>query len=286
MKIFAQGWSDNKDAPGQRWILYLKGCNFRCLYCGNPEGIRRETEVMFYPERVKSVPPEKCCPRGMKCGECSTFECVKIWRHPAFELAGKELSVRDILDKANEMRPMIDGVTFGGGEPAMQAAELLEALAGLRDMKIHTAVESNAGTEAYRELPGKTDYLISDLKAGSAEQYRRLTVTGDAALVQSNLALAAKKQKDFLIRIPLITGFNTAPDELERMRDFLAGLLRSRDELKVQTLRLHHAGAVKYRALRRDYALENVEPPEPEFQKCFDRMLRDAGLTVLDFHQS
>ena len=70
------------------------------------------------------------------------------------------------------------------------------------------------------------------------------------------------------------------------MRDFLAGLRQFREELKVQTLRLHHAGAVKYRALRRSYALEGMNPPSVELQQKFHRMLMDAGISVLDFHQT
>ncbi len=285
MRIFAQGWSDNKDAPGQRWIVYLKGCNFRCLYCGNPESMRSEPEVMFYRDRVKAVAPEQCCSHAMECASCRTFECVKKWRHPAFELAGEEMPAAVLAEKAQRMRHMIDGVTFGGGEPTLQIHELLEVLTALRNLGINSAVESNAGTETYADIIGKVDYLISDLKAGTCGGYRRLTGSGDET-VRRNLTLAARKQRELLIRIPLIPGYNMQDEELEAMRDFLAGLRRFREELKVQTLRLHHAGAVKYRALRRPYALEGVEPPSPEQQKKFDRMLADAGLTVLDFHQS
>ncbi len=285
MRIFAQGWSDNKDAPGQRWIVYLKGCNFHCRYCGNPESIHPAPEVLFYRDRVKALAPERCCTRQMECASCTTFECVKVWKHPAFELVGEDIPVPELLAKVEAMRHMIDGVTFGGGEPTLQIDELLEALDGLRAMGVNTAVESNAGTGAYARIVGVVDYLISDLKAGTYEGYRRLTGSGDET-VKRNLRLAAEKQKELLIRIPLIPGYNTPLDELEAMRDFLAELRGMRSELKVQTLRLHHAGAVKYRALRRSYTLEDVEPPSVELQQSFDRMLQEAGLTVLDFHRS
>ena len=219
----------------------------------------------------------------MQCNNCQTFECVKIWHHPAFEFAGQEISVDDILAKADEIRPVADGITFGGGEPTLQADELLTALKALRRKGIHTAVESNAGTEAYRQLPGNTDYLISDLKAGSEENYLRLTGC-DGRIVRRNLLQAAKEQKELLIRIPLIPGCNTSDSELQMMRDFLAGLLDWRHKLCVQTLRLHHAGSAKYKALRQPYPLEGVEPPAAELQDYFHRMLSASGLTVLDFN--
>lgn len=285
MRIFAHGWSDNKDAPGQRWIVYLKGCNFRCLYCGNPESMRSVPEVMFYPDRIKAIAPELCCPHVMACASCSAFECVKVWKHPAFELVGEDMPIPVLLDKVREMQHMIDGVTFGGGEPTLQIGELLEVLTVLRSMGVNTAIESNAGTETYAHVIGNVDYLISDLKAGTCDGYLRLTGSEDKT-VRRNLTLAASQQRELLIRIPLIPGYNTQENELEAMRDFLADLRRGRDELKVQTLRLHHAGAVKYRALHRPYALEGVEPPSVALQQKFHRMLTDAGLTVLNFHQS
>lgn len=266
-----------------RWIIYLKGCNFRCLYCGNPEGIAPEKQVMFYADRVKKVPPRQVCPHDMECSSCNTFECVNLWRHPAFEVAGKEISVEDIAAKAESVRYMADGITFGGGEPTMQADELFAALDILKAKGIHTAVESNAGTKAYRDLAGRTDYIISDLKAGTAESYLRLTGC-DGAAVRENLMYAAEHQRDLLIRIPLIPGFNTSAEEQEKMRDFLVQMLSVREKLCVQTLRLHHAGSAKYKALGKKYELEGVEPPTENLQKDFERMLLASGLTILDFN--
>jgi pyruvate formate lyase activating enzyme len=219
----------------------------------------------------------------MQCSVCNTFECVKVWRHPAFELAGTELSVSSILQKADEIKAVADGITFGGGEPTMQADELFTILDALRQKGVHTAVESNASTTRYNELAGRTDYLISDLKAGSAENYMRLTGC-DGKLVQQNLLYAAEIQKELLIRIPLIPGFNTTDAEMQLMRDFLIRMLNKREKLCVQTLRLHHAGSVKYKALQMPYALEGVEPPPEELQDKFQRMLAAAGLTILDFN--
>ena len=62
MLIFADGWSEGFDGTGRRWVLYLKGCNMRCRWCTNPEGMNTVPEMLFYPARGRE--PEQACPWG------------------------------------------------------------------------------------------------------------------------------------------------------------------------------------------------------------------------------
>jgi pyruvate formate lyase activating enzyme len=103
MRIFASGWSDNKDGPGLRYIIYCKGCNLNCCYCGNPESINAGLEIMHYADRTSLVDLSKCCNHKLNCQNCQTFECVKIFHHPQMELAGEDLSVAEIFDKIKKI---------------------------------------------------------------------------------------------------------------------------------------------------------------------------------------
>jgi hypothetical protein len=60
MRIFSEGWSNDKDGPGQRLVFYLKGCDMRCRWCACPESISPETQVMFLPERSASLCDHVC----------------------------------------------------------------------------------------------------------------------------------------------------------------------------------------------------------------------------------
>lgn len=289
MLIFSRGWSVDRDGPGQRLIFYLKGCNLRCLYCGNPEGIAPRVEVMRYPERKSAVPAAECCKDGrMECRKCTTFECVKIWHHPEFEVAGEVVTADDILALARESRAMFGGtggVTFGGGEPTMQAAELFPAIGRLRAEGFDVTVESNASLPAYRELVGNVDHLISDCKAVDDARHRALTGSGNARILE-NLRAAAAGQRDLLVRVPLIPGFNADDAELARYTEFFRELdaLHRRNfgsPQRVQCLRLHHMGAPKYRALGRKYELEGTAEPAVGEAARFTDAWRAAGLEII-----
>ena len=289
MMIFSRGWSTDRDGPGQRLIFYLKGCNLRCRYCGNPEGMNPGVELMYYPERRSAVPLAECCKdASLDCADCRTFECVRVWRHPEREIAGVETSVDEVVSLALESRRIFGdrgGVTFGGGEPTMQSAELFSAIDRLRAEGIDVTVESNASRPEYPRLFGKVDHLISDCKAVDEARHRALTGVGNAAILE-HLRAAAAGQRDFLVRVPLIPGFNADDAERERYRVFFAELnaLHRRsfgEALRVQCLRLHHLGEPKYKALRREYPLAGVVEPTAEEAARFTAAWKPAGVEVV-----
>ena len=289
MMIFHRGWSEGFDGPGTRLIYYLKGCNLRCDWCGAPESISPRPELLYRPERDKM--PE-CCPYGAPgpkgtlnrelCRKCGTFDCVRVWRNPAFELAGSEITPEEVLREAREARDLISGVTFGGGEPTLQIGELLACLDLLRRDGFHTAVESNAATAEFARLPGRVDLLFADLKTLNPELAKR-RVGVSPPLLKENLRLAAKNQPDLRIRIPVITGLNDTPERQRELAEFCRELkqLRPDGTLSVELLRQHHLADPKYRALGRTDPTENVEPPSRETMQKFAEILnKDCTITI------
>lgn len=295
MKIFKTGWSEGYDGPGRRWIIYMKGCNLRCRWCANPEGISRRDEILFSPERAQHA--QFACTRGAvtsgndgvslnrdACRQCGERACVNVWHHPAFELAGSELAPGEIETQAQRYIPLFaagGGVTFGGGEPTMQPVDLLDTLARLRHAGIHTAVETNAATPAFQRLIGKADLLICDFKCADDARHEEWTGS-NRKLVRQNLLNAVRNQPVFWIRIPLVPGLNDDAAEMQAISDELAELNAARGDsqapLKVEVLRMHHLGEPKYRALGLKYPMAGVKEPSVKTAGELVRLIKANGI--------
>lgn len=61
MRIFGKGFNFSQDGPGNRLVYHLSGCNMRCIWCSNPEGMalsggREVDEDTLVDECVRSMP--------------------------------------------------------------------------------------------------------------------------------------------------------------------------------------------------------------------------------------
>lgn len=292
MRIFAEGWSEEVDGPGRRWVLYLKGCNLHCPWCANPEGMSREVEVLFSPERPGVS--ERLCPRGALrrtgsgwaleralCRSCAGHPCATVYRHPAFVLAGETLTLERLLEMAQERRALFGpdgGITFGGGEATLQADVLIPALRALRRQGIHTALETNAATATFPEVCAEADLLLCDLKVASPGPLARHT-GADAAQVRENLLLAARRGRALRLRCVLVPGVNAEPEERRALAELVREVASARADIIVEVLRVHHAGAPKWHALGRAWTMGAVVVPSREEALAWTAELeRHAGV--------
>lgn len=293
MLIFNSGLSRNFDGPGERLIFYLKGCNFRCDWCASPESISSYPQLLYHAGRNNDINGEQCPSKAYsaagtldrsKCGTCSSFACVKVWKNPAFELAGEEITPENVLSRVREMRDFIDGVTFGGGEPTLQAEELAECCMLLNREGIHCAMESNASTSAFQSMIGKVDLLYADLKTLDCHIARE-RMAADISNVAENLKYAAVNQKEFILRIPVIRDVNTQESAQQQLVSFCGQLNRLRPDkpLEVELLRQHHLGAPKYEALGSVYKLLNTQAASEKDVLDFAEQLKRAGVVVRYF---
>ena len=210
------------DGPGIRTTVFLKGCPLRCTWCHNPEGQAFEPETM------------------VKKGERSI--CGEIYSPK--ELAAKLLRNEDIF-KMNG-----GGVTFTGGEPLSQAQFLLEVLEEL-DGRIHTAIETSgyAPMEVFREVTGKVDLVMMDIKMVDPELHRKWTGKSNS-LILNNLDILVASGRPFIARIPLIPGVNDDKENLEATAALLEGTTGLQ---RVELLPYHKTAGAKYPMVGRDY---------------------------------
>ncbi|MBO5746232.1 MAG: radical SAM protein [Clostridia bacterium] len=52
MRIFGKGFNFSQDGPGNRLVYHLSGCNMRCIWCSNPEGLNTKAGMEYSTEEI------------------------------------------------------------------------------------------------------------------------------------------------------------------------------------------------------------------------------------------
>lgn len=257
-------------------MVFLKGCPLRCLWCSNPEGQKATLELEFFPARCQrcgrciqscsrcAINLDLDCPPSEKiirasCGLCG--DCVESCPNRALSLSGRTMTTDEVMAEIKKdlayYRKSGGGVTLSGGDPLAQPHFARSILATCRDANIHTAVETSgyAPESNFREVVEVVELVLYDLKHIDPGEHQRLTgVSNDRIL--SNLRLLKEMEKPTVVRIPLIPGFNDAPDNVAATAKTVAAI----GVRQVHVMPFHQLGKDKYPRLGLEYALGDLPP--------------------------
>lgn len=251
------------DGDGIRTTVFFKGCPLRCLWCHNPEGLSYERQEAFY--------RHKC----IGCGECKKEDfreegCLGEAR----AVYGRDVTVDELIPLLTEDKDFYEtsggGVTVSGGECLMQADFLRELLSRLKDMGIHTAVDTSgyAAREALDKVILYTDIFLYDIKAVDDGVHKRCTGVSNKRIIENLLYLDSKGCKTE-IRIPYVPCYNDG--EVEGIARLLAPL---KNVTRVRVLPYHSYAGSKYEALGMTQTLPDRMPTDEEIKKA-EATIRD-----------
>ncbi len=179
----------------------------------------------------------------------------------AINVAGEEISVQALIEETEKDLPFYrtaeGGVTLSGGEPFMQNSDLGELFKRLKSKNIHIAVETSLHVpwEKIEPYTGYTDVFLADLKHTDAGKFRQFT-GGDLSLVTENFKKINEKAKYFIIRIPVIPGFNMTAHEMESIIDFSSSLKNAGE---IHFIPYHSLAKEKYLMMGKDYAFRKYK---------------------------
>lgn len=282
------------DGPGIRTTVFFKGCPLHCLWCHNPEGIAKGPELMVRSSRcARCYSCVDACPRGAisrntgpiavdraKCDLCG--ECVQVCMYEALEMAGRVVSVKDVVQEIERDRIFFEqsggGVTLSGGEPAGQPDFCRGLLAEMNRRSIHAALDTAglATWDALWKCASLADLILYDLKLMDGKKHLKYTGVSNVPVLENLKKLAAAK-KDIVARIPLMSGVNDDDGNIQGTIDFLR---RLETVEKVSLLRYHQGGREKYKNLDRVLSFRIYEPPSEKRMEEIRRKFTDAGFQV------
>jgi pyruvate formate lyase activating enzyme len=173
------------DGPGVRVVAWTSGCQFRCLYCHNPD--------TWYLSNGLPVPLERA------------VEELKKYRHG--------------------LKAMFGGFTLSGGEPLMQDRFAVRLFTAARGMGIHTALDTNGflGERLSDDELEQIDLVLLDIKAWDPERHRQVVGKEIGPVLDFARRLSARKRPIWQ-RFVLVPGLTDDPDDIAQIAKFSASL--------------------------------------------------------------
>lgn len=173
------------DGPGVRVVGWTSGCQWRCLYCHNPDTWNMTNGIPVSLARATAE--------------------LRKYRHG--------------------LRVMSGGFTLSGGEPLLQDRFSVKLLAAAKKMGIHTALDTNGalGERLSDAELEHIDLVLLDLKSWNPELHRRITGMEVGPVLDFARRLAACK-KPIWLRFVLVPGLSDDAENIAKIAIFAADL--------------------------------------------------------------
>ncbi len=283
IRFFQKGFNFSQDGPGNRLVIHLQGCNMRCPWCSNPEG------MAFYGTLMrKGVLRSEACPFNAISGDCfdrsiceNCSEKVCVSKFGGLKLSCSEITVDDLVHECLECEPMFfdgGGVTLTGGEPTLQFESVRELLIKLKANDIHTALETNATHPDLPELFDLVDFLIADIKHYDNDIHKTVTGVENKTVIE-NICRAAQSREQLLIRIPLIGGVNCREGDARGFAQLLSDVCTP--ACSIELLKYHEYGKNKWISCGLDYKMTDAYVTDEAFAD-FKNTFAVMGLNIVE----
>lgn len=173
------------DGPGMRVVFWTSGCEFRCLYCHNPD----------------------------------------TWKLKYGQLVSTDIILDELKKYEPFLKAAHGGLTISGGEPLVQYKFIMNIMRGAKALGIHTALDTNGffGSRLSDEDLNTIDLFLLDIKSWNPATHLKVTAQPVEPVLNFARRLAAA-QRPIWLRFVLVPGLTDAPDNIEGVAAFGASL--------------------------------------------------------------
>ena len=179
-------------------------------------------------------------------------------------LGGSDYSANELIKRALRYKPYFKnngGITFSGGEPLLQAEELLEAMKLAKENGLHTALDTSGyytcSESVISELLEYTDLVILDIKHEERKMYKKITGL-EMDRHKSFKSLLKKAKSKIWLKHVVVPGLTDDVEHMKSLETEVRTFPLERVE-KFELLPYHSLGEMKYDELGMDYPLSGTE---------------------------
>ena len=194
------------------------------------------------------------------------FNCLYCANPDTIAFEGGEMTeVEHIVKMAVSQKPFFGrrgGITFSGGEPTMQAKELLPLYARLKEEDIHICIDTNGGgwNSDIEELFRQTDLVLLDCKQFNDARHKELTGRSNEQTLKTAKWLE-DNEKPFWLRYVLVPGISDFEEDIRALGEHFKGYKMLQ---RVEILPYHTLGIHKYETMGQEYQLKDTKTNTPE----------------------
>lgn len=228
------------DGPGMRFVFFLSGCQFRCLYCHNPDTWK------LHNGRVVTV------------GDC-LLELAPYAKFLKFA-GGVTVSGGEPLMQAEFVGALFEQIKKQYG--------------------LHTALDTQGFLHANvtDDWFDSVDLVLLDIKEMDPVKYERITTKPLQPTLDFARRLV-RLNKKMWIRYVLVPGLSDDEGDIGNLADFIASELMLHVE-RVEVLPFHQLGSHKWADLGMKYELADTPTPTPGAVRRAREIFAARGLKV------
>lgn len=184
LKVHSVETFGTQDGPGIRLVIFTQGCDFKCLYCHNPDTISLDNE---------------------KAKEMSADQIL------------------DLLNRQKEYFSNGGGLTISGGEPTLHTKEIIEIFEKVKVAGFHTCLDTNGSilTDDIKKLYELTDLVMLDVKHINEDWHRKLTGQSNKKTLEA-AKYRESTGKDMWLRYVLVPGWSDQEEYLKEWAKYFS----------------------------------------------------------------